>query len=560
LLLVIDDWGWGNVGYHRKGISSGTDGSGSTPDDVLTPNFDELVRSGLELDRNYVHKFCSPTRSSIQSGRLPVHVNLVNADPQLSNPRDPVSGWAGIPRNMTTIAQLLKLGGYRTHMVGKWDCGMASPDHTPRGRGFDSSFGYFHHANDYWVEAIGSCPADSNDPESGKLISVTDLWMADDGGDEHGASNGGNFGSCVFCNGSAPPGIAPGEYKPMYNSASLLGVNGSVEDYEEWKFLQYALGVIHNHSNETAANPMFLNYNMHVAHEPLQAPHVYFQAQAALTNATYPDAPKNPRAIYHSMVRFADDCLGNLSAALKFNNMWKDSLVIVTSDNGGPMYSNNAANNFPLLGYKFTSFEGGIRVIGAVGGGFLDTANGGGCIGCRRRLGSRLEGIVHGTDWWATLAALAGVAAVDPRAQLAGLPAPDSQNLWPYLSGIVDESPRMSFQVDDRCIVSAPYKLMLGKQKGACHSGPHVPNASGNATCTTVMDCGQAGCLFDIFADPQERVDLASLSTHQATLRAMQTLLADANEKIFDPERGEIDPRACKQVRANGGYWGPFAR
>ena len=62
--------------------------------------------------------------------------------------------------------------------------------------------------------------------------------MADDhGGSEHGASNNGNS-SCIFCNGSAPPGVAPGEYQPMHNSASLLGVNGSIEDYEEWKFLQ----------------------------------------------------------------------------------------------------------------------------------------------------------------------------------------------------------------------------------------------------------------------------------------------------------------------------------
>ena len=49
--------------------------------------------------------------------RLPVHVNLVNHDPSISNPKDPISGWAGIPRNMTGMAALLKKGGYRTHMV-----------------------------------------------------------------------------------------------------------------------------------------------------------------------------------------------------------------------------------------------------------------------------------------------------------------------------------------------------------------------------------------------------------------------------------------------------------
>eukprot|EP01052_Picozoa_sp_SAG31_P007048 SAG31_NODE_331_length_17518_cov_32.495042_13_plen_118_part_00 len=103
--------------YYRKSYSG--------VDDVSTPNFDALVAEGLELDRNYVHKFCSPTRSSIQSGRLPVHVNLVNSDPTISNPEDGVSGWAGIPRNMTGLGQLMKNAKYRTHLVGKWDCATA---------------------------------------------------------------------------------------------------------------------------------------------------------------------------------------------------------------------------------------------------------------------------------------------------------------------------------------------------------------------------------------------------------------------------------------------------
>jgi arylsulfatase B len=86
---------------------------------VVTPNIDDLVAQGLELQRHYVHKFCSPTRSSIQSGRLPVHVNLVNGDPTISNPRDPVSGWAGIPREMTGLGSVLAKAHYHTHMIGK---------------------------------------------------------------------------------------------------------------------------------------------------------------------------------------------------------------------------------------------------------------------------------------------------------------------------------------------------------------------------------------------------------------------------------------------------------
>ena len=34
-----------------------------------------------------------------------------------------------------------------THYTGKWDCGMATEAHTPKGRGYDTSLFYFHHDN-----------------------------------------------------------------------------------------------------------------------------------------------------------------------------------------------------------------------------------------------------------------------------------------------------------------------------------------------------------------------------------------------------------------------------
>lgn len=43
----------------------------------------------------------------------------------------------------------------RTHYTGKWDAGMATPEHTPFGRGFETSFLYFQHANDYWNKKTG---------------------------------------------------------------------------------------------------------------------------------------------------------------------------------------------------------------------------------------------------------------------------------------------------------------------------------------------------------------------------------------------------------------------
>ena len=88
---LIDDFGWADVGYHRLASFKET----------VTPNMDALVASGVLLNQYYVHKYCSPTRSSYQSGRLPYHVNVLNADMGVSNRSDPISGFAGVPRNMT---------------------------------------------------------------------------------------------------------------------------------------------------------------------------------------------------------------------------------------------------------------------------------------------------------------------------------------------------------------------------------------------------------------------------------------------------------------------------
>lgn len=72
---------------------------------------------------------------------------LLMARPFSDSTQDPVSGFAGIPRAMTGIAEHLKRADYATHFVGKWDAGMATLDHLPISRGYDSSLHYFHHVS-----------------------------------------------------------------------------------------------------------------------------------------------------------------------------------------------------------------------------------------------------------------------------------------------------------------------------------------------------------------------------------------------------------------------------
>ena len=51
---------------------------------------------------------------------------------------------------------------------------MATNAQTPRGRGYDQSLHYFHHANDYWTSQTDSCPSGFGKEST---VEITDLWQ-----------------------------------------------------------------------------------------------------------------------------------------------------------------------------------------------------------------------------------------------------------------------------------------------------------------------------------------------------------------------------------------------
>ena len=476
VFMLVDDWGWANVGYHRNPPTK----------EVVTPNIDDLVKNGLELDQHYAYQFCSPSRSCLMSGRLPIHVNDLNLAPDVHNPNDPVSGFAGIPRNMTGLASKLRQAGYATHQVGKWDAGMATPDHTPKGRGFQSSFGYFHHDNDYYSEIVSEC----------NKTGVVDLWDFD---------------------------------HPSNKS------NGTI--YEEAMFKEHLLDVVKNHDNSV---PLFLYYAPHIVHTPLQVPDDYLQK--------FDFIPDKDRQIYHAMVNYLDDVVGELVKALKDKGLWDNLLFVTSSDNGGPEYAGGGANNFPLKGGKLTSWQGGVRVNAFVSGGLLP----------EERRNKKAEGYIHLADWYGTFCEMAGVDPTDEAAAKAKLPPVDSMNMWPYISGKTDESPRKDVPVNINTLISGDYKIILGNVEQAGWTGPQYPNKTNPAGGIRAIErCGDHGCLYDIQKDPEERKNLAA--TMPTVLSSMRSKLAEYQKDYFNPNRGKAWPGACQVAMNNyGGFWGPF--
>lgn len=540
IVVLADDLGWANVGWHKS-----TTGNM----EASTPVMDSLVRSGIELDRHYAFMYCSPSRSALQSGRHPIHVNVVNTDPSYWNPGDNVSGFAGISRNMTGLGQVMKNGGYRTHFVGKWDVGMATSDHTPRGRGYDTSLGYFYHENDYWNFTVddngGAGPQSCATTQENQ--GIVDLWMANETYE----------GPAIGFNNSIAQCSPPGD--------NAYPADESVCQYEDFLFARHVRQLAHEHGQNHKDKPFFLCWAPHIAHEPLQVPQAYDK------NFSHIDLQQ--RRLYAAMVYLLDQQIGNLVNDLKKLNMWDNTLFVFSSDNGGPIYrfGTPGANNFPLRGGKASNHEGGIRVPAFASGGAIPQSE----------RGTKKTGLAALWDWYATFAAVAGVDPSDERAAKAGLPAHDSVNLWPYLSGETNTPPRSDLVLGTpsgwRAVWNGPkasvngilvdrgtdglWKLLVNEVPMAVWTGPTFPNTTDPADWTHSPEnvwahCGE-GCLFAIDADESETTDLASL--YPDIVAELKSKAAHANTTVFSPYRGKAHRSCCGHAQTtNKNFWGPF--
>lgn len=125
LVIVADDLGWGDVGFHTK--------------EMPTPRLTRLAKEGSELGRFYAHPLCSPTRAALLTGQSPRRYSIVGA----LQGRDP-----GLPAGLPTLPATLRAAGYTTSLIGKWHLGRAT---TPQQQGFDHFYGFLNGEIDYYA-------------------------------------------------------------------------------------------------------------------------------------------------------------------------------------------------------------------------------------------------------------------------------------------------------------------------------------------------------------------------------------------------------------------------
>ncbi|MFA7229618.1 MAG: sulfatase-like hydrolase/transferase [Melioribacteraceae bacterium] len=121
LIMVADDQGWRDVGFHGS--------------EIKTPTLDKLANENVQLDQFYVCPTCSPTRASLLTGKYPSRFGILG----------PIGGKStqALPTDATNIPNLLKQNGYATALTGKWHLGLTL-ETGPNHYGFDYTYGYLH--------------------------------------------------------------------------------------------------------------------------------------------------------------------------------------------------------------------------------------------------------------------------------------------------------------------------------------------------------------------------------------------------------------------------------
>ena len=248
------------------------------------------------------------------AGRYPYHMGLARTVITNGHP-------FGMPLTQTTIADELKRGGYATHAIGKWDLGMHKWEYTPTYRGFDSFYGYYDAAEDYFTHSVGV---------------VTD--------DEKLTSFDARFNGVDFRNNT----------KPITDKKGFYSTNLFTEAIEQ---------TIKKHDNESG--PFFIYAAYQSVHAPLEAPQKYIDQCQSI--------PYKNRRTFCGMLRAADEGIANITMLLQEMNLLDDTIIIFTTDNGGQ--TREGSSNWPLRGNKATVFEGGVRGTGFVWGSKLPQLN-----------------------------------------------------------------------------------------------------------------------------------------------------------------------------------------
>ena len=300
IVILADDLGYGDLSSYGHPT-------------IRTPHLDRMASEGQRWTSFYAGgPVCSPSRTALLTGRLPVRVGVYRRRPaDDAVPGSPgvftANAAAGLPHDEITIGEMLKARGFATAIIGKWHLGQL-PEYLPQRHGFDLHFG---------------------------LPYSNDMSLA--------------------------PGVKGGRDLVMnprieYWAGTLLRNGDVVEQPVQQqtltrRYTEEAIAYIR--ANRT--RPFFL----YVAHA---MPHVPLFRSAAFEN-------RSAAGLYGDVIEELDWSVGQILDELRRSRLDRRTVVMFTSDNGPwTLYDEQGGSAGPLRDGKGTTWEGGFRVPGIMWG------------------------------------------------------------------------------------------------------------------------------------------------------------------------------------------------
>jgi len=165
IFIVADDLGYADLGcYGGRNAGFG----------AVSPVLDRMAANGLRFTQGYANSpVCSPTRFALMTARWQYRLRGAAEEPINSKSRG--SSTLGLPPQHPTLPSLLKAGGYRTALIGKWHLGYP-PAFGPLASGYEEFFGPMSGGVDYFTHADSS---GRHDLYEGTAEQPTDGYLTD---------------------------------------------------------------------------------------------------------------------------------------------------------------------------------------------------------------------------------------------------------------------------------------------------------------------------------------------------------------------------------------------
>jgi len=384
--------------------------------------------------------------------------------------------------------------------------GMKTMQYLPSHRGFDRYFGYYSGVMDYFTHGMAG-PW----PHSGGLD------LHEGGPDFHTTGKKDN-----------PVYGTHGNYSsPMFADKAAEWIEQHGQSSSQPMFMYFAFQGCHSGDNKYVQAPNYLKQRF----DSLSPDKTCGNWEQPLTgNCTKAAMRKTVAACVTSV----DDAVLTVTGALKKAGMYDDTLIVLSTDNGGPTdgADGNNMNNFPLRGCKGGYFDGGMRGVGLVHGAGLASSV----------VGTVSNALHHVTDWLPTLLTAAKQGAeggVEHRHTViptgpgeVPFKAGDGMDNWASLSqGVASARTEIIHVVqaqgsvlESHAIRSGDLKLLwhpAGTDCSRTHPGWYPPPGRSYNYANFTIKCERPPtsldactkedpCLFNITADPCEHHNLAS--------------------------------------------------